>query len=250
MSTAVLRPTQRVPYFAKLAAPALAGLLLALPLVSQAGQLYRYNNEQGGIEISASVPNELVINGYQVIDSATGRVLRTVAPQLTAEQARLKAAREARLAQCSDTQRRVNSLYETLEDIDHAENQALDSIETRIINAQAGLTQLRNQERDLEDQAARLERSGHGVTASLVGDIDLAKTQIENLEVEILGRRVEQDEARKQFDRDREVFQQGDCAKIAAKVTILSLQQEAKQAADLAKKRHTCRQWLDLPVAE
>ena len=231
-----------------------ARIALSLALVASlaapsawAGQLYRYANEQGGTVISSSVPNDVVRNGYQVIDSATGRVLRTVAAQLTPKQAKLKAAREARFAQCKDSQRRVNSLYEADEDIDHAEKQALDSIETRIVNAQASLTQMRNQERDLEDQAARLERSGHGVTPVLVGNIKQAKDQIQNLELEILGRRVEQDEARKQFDRDREVFRQGDCSEIARSVTLLSLEREAEQN----KREHAMRrQWLEYPVAE
>lgn len=226
-------------------AAALAASLLAP--ASWAGQLYRYANEQGITVIGSTVPNDIVRNGYQVIDSATGRVLRTVAAQLTPKQAKLKAAREEKYAQCKDSQRRVNSLYEADEDIDHAEKQALDSIETRIINAQASLTQMRNQERDLEDQAARLERSGHGVTPILVGNIKQAKAQIQNLELEILGRRVEQDEARKQFNRDREVFLQGDCGEIANKVTLLTLEQDAEQS----KREHAMRrQWLDYPVAE
>lgn len=228
---------------------ALGTALLAMTLApaTWAGQLYRYANAQGGVVIGSNVPNDLVRNGYQVIDSATGRVLRTVAAQLTPKQAKLKAAREERYAQCRDSQRRVNSLYETNEDIDHAEKQALASIETRIINAQASLTQMRNQERDLEDQAARLERSGHGVTPILVGNIEQAKAQIQNLELETLGRRVEQDEARKQFDRDREVFLQGDCSVIAEQVTLHSLEKEKEAAAQQQAAR---RNWLDLPVAE
>lgn len=220
-------------------------MAVALAPATWAGQLYRYANSEGGVVIGSSVPNDLVRNGYQVIDSATGRVLRTVAAQLTPKQAKLKAAREARYAQCRDSQRRVNSLYETNADIDHAEKQALASIETRIINAQASLTQMRNQERDLEDQAARLERSGYGVTPILVGNIKQAKAQIQNLELEILGRRIEQDEARTQFDRDREVFLQGDCSEIAKQVTLSSLKRDAKNQAKAAR-----RHWLDQPVAE
>lgn len=225
-------------------AAALMATLIA-PL-SWAGQLYRYANAQGGVVIGSTVPNDMVRNGYQVIDSSTGRVLRTVAAQLTPKQARLKAAREERYAQCKDSQRRVNSLYETNEDIDHAESQALASIETRIINAQASLTQMHNQESDLEDQAARLERSGYGVTSELVGNITQAKGQIQNLELEVLGRRIEQDEAGKQFDRDREVFIQGDCGDIAKQVTLISLEREAQNQ----RKHATRRQWLDYPVAE
>ncbi len=190
-------------------------LLLGVTMSAQAGKLYRYTNAQGAIEIASSIPNELVKNGYQVIDSSSGRVLRTVAPQLTPQQVALKSARQKHIAQCRDAQRRVNSLYQHAEDIDLAERQALDSIETRILNAQASLTQLRIQQRDLEDQAARFERSGHGVTAQLMGNIEKARAQIETLEVEVLARRVEQDEARLQFVRDREVLRQGDCVDIA-----------------------------------
>lgn len=232
-----------------------ASLVVALTVTllapaSWAGQLYRYANEQGGVVIGSTVPNDLVRNGYQVIDSSTGRVLRTIAAQLTPKQAKLKAAREKRYALCRDSQRRVNSLYETTEDIDHAEKQALASIETRIINAQASLTQMRNQERDLEDQAARLERSGHGVTPVLVGNIEQAKAQIQNLELETLGRRIEQDEARKQFDRDREVFAQGDCSEIAKQVTMSTLETELKNQQAVQDKHRTKRRWLDHPVAE
>jgi hypothetical protein len=228
---------------AVMAAAVMATLLAPL---SWAGQLYRFANAQGGVVIGSTVPNDMVRNGYQVIDSATGRVLRTVAAQLTPKQAILKAAREERYSQCRDSQRRVNSLYETNEDIDHAEKQALASIETRIINAQASLTQMRNQELDLEDQAARLERSGYGVTAILVDSIAQAQAQIQNLELETLGRRIEQDEARKQFDRDREVFVQGDCGEIAKQITLNSLEREAQSQ----QKQITRRQWLDYPVAE
>ena len=196
-------------------------LLLSAAAGAHAGKLYRYINAQGATEIASSIPNELVVNGYQVIDSSSGRVLRTVAPQLTPEQVALKSARQEHIARCRDAQRRVNSLYQHSEDIDLAERQALESIETRILNAQASLTQLRIQERDLEDQAARFERSGHGVTAQLMTNIEKAKAQIETLEVEVLARRVEQDEARLQFDRDREVLVQGDCVDIAKRAITM-----------------------------
>ena len=203
-----------------LTAVAVAALLFGATSV-YAGKLYRYTNSQGSTEIASSIPNELVVNGYQVIDSSSGRVLRTVAPQLSPEQVALKNARRKHIAQCHDAQRRVNSLYQHEEDVHHAEKQALASIETRILNAQASLTQLRIQQRDLEDQAARMERSGHGVTAKLMSNIEKARSQIETLEVEVLARRVEQDEARLQFDRDLAVLLQGDCAEIAEKMVTL-----------------------------
>lgn len=199
--------------------------LLSLLIVStaQAGQLYRYRNADGGLEISSSIPNDRVPKGYEVIDSFSGRLLRTVAPQLTPEQAAAKAEHERRVGICEIAQRRVQTMYESNDDIDQAETKALQSLETRIVNAQANLTHLRSQRSKLEDQAARMERSGKGVTPILVGNLERAQNQIQNLEVEIVQRQEEQQETRNGYELDRQIFELGDCEQ-AAKSPLFDLQ--------------------------
>lgn len=189
---------------------ALAGAaMLALP--AHAAQLYRFTNSQGGLELSYSIPNDRVPYGYEVIDSQSGRLLRTVAPQLTPAEAAAKAEHERRMGVCKIAQRRVQTMYESDADIDDAETKAMQSLETRIVNAQANLTHLINQRSRLEDQAAQLERSGRGVTRRLIANLERANNQIKTLEREISQRHAERKETRDGYELDRSIFALGDC---------------------------------------
>lgn len=209
---------------------AAASVLVALTLPAHAGQLYRFTNADGGVELSSSVPNSRVPFGYDVIDSRSGRLLRKVDPQLTPAEAAAKAERERRIGVCAIAQRRVQTMYESDADINDAETKTLQSLETRIVNAQANLTHLRNQRSKLEDQAARLERNGTGVTPVLVGNLDRANTQITNLELEIAHRRQEQDDARAGYEQDRAIFALGDC-EIASQSPLFDLKPPVPEAA-------------------
>ncbi|MFK7912420.1 MAG: hypothetical protein AB8B93_00785 [Pseudomonadales bacterium] len=201
---------------------AAASVLLAATLPAHAGQLYRFTNADGGLELSSSVPNARVPFGYDVIDSRSGRLLRKVDPQLTAAEAAAKAERERRIGVCAIAQRRVQTMYESDADINDAESKALQSLETRIVNAQANLTHLRNQRSKLEDQAARLERNGTGVTPVLVGNLDRANNQIDNLDLEIEHRRQEMADTRAGYEQDRAIFALGDC-EVAASSPLFDL---------------------------
>lgn len=211
---------------------AAATVLVAVSLPAHAGQLYRFTNAEGGVELSSSVPNSRVPFGYDVIDSRSGRLLRKVDPQLTPAQAAAKAERERRIGVCAIAQRRVQTMYESDVDIDDAESKALQSLETRIVNAKANLTHLRNQRSKLEDQAARMERNGTGVTPVLVGNLDRAANQIATLELEIEHRRQEQDDTRSGYEQDRAIFAMGDC-EVASQSPLFDLKLPVpEEAAD------------------
>ena len=202
-------------------------LLVLVALPAQAANLYRFRDANGGLVISSSIPNDRVPLGYEVIDGTSGRTLQKVAPQLSPAEAAAKAEFERRLALCTRAQRRVRTMYEVPEDIDAAETQALESLETRIINAQANLVHVRNQLSQFEQQAARLERNGTGVTAVLVGNIERAKAQIANLEQEIAQRRAEQAATRNEYARDRAIFKVNDC-ELAVDSALFDLGPEAE----------------------
>lgn len=202
--------SQRIAIFVTALAVALA---FALPV--QAAQLYRYRSVDGGLVIASSVPNDRVPLGYEVLDRNTGRLLRTVAPQLTPVEAAAKADFERRLALCEVAQRRVKTMYESDGDIDGAEAQAIESVETRIVNAQANLIHVRKQRDQFQEQAARMERNGQGVNAILVGNIERTQTQIASLEQEIVQRRQEQERIGIEYERDRVMFELGPCEQAA-----------------------------------
>lgn len=219
-----LRPRSRAVgwLLAALAAGSLAGPV-------QAGELYRFKSAGGGLVLSSSIPNERVTQGYEVIDGYSGRVLRTVAPQISAAEAAAKAEFERRVGVCQIALRRVQTMYESNEDIDSAETKALQSLETRIVNAQANLTHLKNQRSNFEDQAARMERSGNGVTPALMGNLERANNQIENLEQEIAHRSAEQEETQAGYALDRKIFAVEDCEAAAVHAVFDS---EDPQLAD------------------
>ena len=126
------------------------GLWLALVApAADAGHLYRYKNDEGFWVISGSIPAERVTQGYRIIDEA-GRVVEEIAPQMSPEEARAHLAALEEQRKREEEIRRINLLYGSEEDIDHALNKALRSIDTSIANTQANIIQLRGQRQSLD----------------------------------------------------------------------------------------------------
>lgn len=189
--------------------------LLAGVVADAAGvRFYRYTNAQGATEISSSIPSDRVKHGYQIIDGTSGRVLQTIDPQLSDEAARRKAAQDAKMADCKAAVRRVRALYQSEAEIFAAETQALESIDTRIVNARANITQLETQLAELEQRAARIERSGQALGVELLSSIESAREQITRLEEEVATRRAEQDTARGEYAAERALFANPRCEEL------------------------------------
>jgi hypothetical protein len=188
-------------------------LLASLAGVVQAGdmRLYRYKDLNGNLVLSYAIPGDRVAGGYQVIDAGTGRVLETVPAQLSPEQLAARQAREQARAACMADLERVQTLYSSEREIDRALEEALHSIDGRIKNAEANLTQLRGEQRKLEKEAAQLERTGGALSEMLVGNIERTQTQIETLEAEVVQRHSDKETARARFAEDLAIFKRGRC---------------------------------------
>ena len=198
-----------------IAGAALGSLLLCLALpveaASQGGRLYRYINAQGLVEISHAVPPSRVAQGYEVLDAGTGRVIETIAAQLSPEQLAVKRERDRTVEVCRQNIERVSSLYGSAEDIERARQQTRQSLETRITNLASGVTLEERRLEDSQRDAAQRERTGRAVTEDLLTSIDRSKAQIRALQAEIVQRRQEQEAEEQRFDEDRRLFEQGDC---------------------------------------
>lgn len=190
----------------------LAGcLVLLLPISSEAARFFRYVDDHGKLVLSHTIPNERVKYGYEIVDE-NARVIQTVAPQLTEAQYQQRLAQEAQLRECRHAIDRVHGLYRSMDDIDYAEKQALNSLDVQITNTKANLSHLKNQREQLEAQAAQLDITGKQIPASLLDNIESAKSQEGNLSEQIELRYADKLTVRKDHAFDRKVFLLEDCA--------------------------------------
>jgi len=191
-------------------------LVMLLPAAAAAsGRLYRYTNEQGRLEISHAIPAHRVAGGYQILDARTGRVIETVAPELTPAELQAQLQRERDEAVCRQAIDRVTTLYGSVQDIDAAQRHAERAIETRIAHTETNLALEQRRLEDHQREAAQRERSGRPVTEELLEGIARSRAQIRSMEVEIEQRRNEQVEARTRFVEDRRLFEAGTCQTVA-----------------------------------
>ncbi len=197
--------------WARRAAVVTMAVILLIPSWASANRLYRYLDANGQVAISHSIPGDRVRFGYEVVDAVSGRVIEVVEAQKSPEEiARLEREAAARKA-CEDALDRVYSVYQSELDIEKAEQQTLESLEQRIANAEFNLERARSQKEGFEATAARLERAGEELDASLLSNIERSQVQVDSLETEIGQRRREQEDAKERFARDRALYRQETC---------------------------------------
>lgn len=184
-------------------------LFITLPVLGET-LLYRFTNAQGKVEISSSIPNERVKFGYDVLDQS-GRVIRRVAPELTGAELEAKRKKEAELAKCRETWRRVSAMYQTEADIALFEKEEIEALETAVANERANLLVLKGQHTDLLAQAARIERSGGTLNSVLIQNIERAASQVKLLEQSIRKRESERKRISSRFNAERAAFRRGNC---------------------------------------
>jgi hypothetical protein len=148
-------------------------LIMLLPALAGAGELYRYLSDKGVVVLDRQgVPPQYIGKGYEVLDDQ-GRLLRTIPPAPTAEErAKLD---QAKLQATSDTQ--LLRLYSSLEDVDRARERKLTELDAAIAAARGNLQSLRTQQANFQSQAAEQERAGRAVPESVL-------VQISNLKAE------------------------------------------------------------------
>ena len=185
-------------------------LLVGFAPAILAAELFRYRNSDGVIVLANTIPAEYARNGYTVIDHR-GRVLRVVPRQLSG--AELEARAEAEAAEQAAhaerlAQRRADEellrLYSTPEDVDRAMERKLASIEGAIDTVKANIQRLRTQKRNLQAQAAEIERSGQGLSQNILSGIRSIQDQIAEKEREIEARQMEVLATRAEYEKDRD----------------------------------------------
>jgi hypothetical protein len=178
--------------------------LLAMPVKQlSAVELYKYRNADGNFEVSNAVPANLASKGYTVVNTQ-GQILRVIAPQMTAAELQKKAAldklNEEKLAVIK-WEDELMLRYSSPADVEYARDQKTRAIETMVASTLLNIDRLKVQKRQLENQAANMERAGQALTPQLLRNLDIVEEQIQGRLEEVAARKAEQAETLEEFER-------------------------------------------------
>lgn len=156
-------------------------LLIALPLVGQAAELYRYLDRNGTLVIDRQgVPPEYAGKGYDVLNEQ-GRVIRKVAPALPAAEL----DRQARERQQAVVDGQLRKLYSNVEDVDRAKTRKLTELDGLMQIKKANLEAARQLQSQLMEQAAVQQRNGQALPADLQARLDAAAADQVRLQADL-----------------------------------------------------------------
>lgn len=172
---------------------------LLLPLWANAAEMYRYTNAQGITVIDRQgVPSEFIAKGYEVLNEQ-GRVVRVVPPAPSAEEMQKILADRERAK--SDAQ--LLRLYSSLEDVDRAQARKLAELDGLIGVAKGNLQSVRQQQANLQKQAADQERAGREVPKPLLDQISSQRDEQVRVKKDIERYQAARAQAQKTFAADR-----------------------------------------------
>lgn len=177
---------------------------------AESSTLYRYKDESGHTVLSYSIPAERVRFGYDLVDKS-GRLIQRIAPQLSADAYQAKIARDLATQACEKMSDRVRKLYQGLEDIETAEQKALESIDKAINNLRANLSIAASQRLSYEREAAQKDLAGRRIPNALLDSISRAKVQEQTFASEIEKRFADKLTSRETYAYERQVFRLENC---------------------------------------
>lgn len=189
-----------------------AGLWLSLSVGCVASALaddspgivfYRYVDSRGVTVLDRQgVPPEYSGKGYEVLNQR-GRVIQTVAPAPTADQAREAQAAALAAKVQADADAQLLHLYSGVADVERARTRKLAELDALISVAQGNIQGLTTQQAALQSQAADQERAGRQVPQSLIDQMNDVRDQQQDLKVDILRYQTARQQADTDFGQDR-----------------------------------------------
>jgi len=183
--------------------------LLALPILTPAAPkqnepagevMYRYTKPDGTLAVSATLNEQAIHAGYQVLDH-NGRVLRREPPAPPEEQARRRQAiaAEQQAQRQAERDKELERLYAGPEDAVRARERQIEALELRISYATNTLAQL-EEKRDQEvSLAARAERAGRPVPEGTRQAIEEYQRRMAHVRQEIAGYEKDKQAVREQY---------------------------------------------------
>lgn len=162
--------------------------------------MYRYHKPDGSLAVSATLNQQAIHAGYQVLD-LNGRVLRREPAAPPEEQARRREAMEARrqALQQAEQDKQLQRLYAGPEDAVRARERQIDALELRISYATNTLAQLEEKRDEEVSLAARAERAGRPVPEGTRQAIEDFQRRMDQVREEIAGYEKDKQAVREQY---------------------------------------------------
>ncbi|MEH6580688.1 MAG: hypothetical protein V7754_02040 [Halioglobus sp.] len=187
---------------------------LLSPSLVQAGDMYRYINDEGNVVLGYQVPTTDVKKGYEVLNE-DGIVIQVVPRELTEEERENITAQEALVAAAEAEKERLRlwdeSLllrYSTVEDIEAARKRAMSSLLINVSILRSNTRSLKQQVENYQAQAADIERRGGEVDPQRLAAIDDLQGEIQATERSIVERNKETEEVKAAYQMDIDRFEQ------------------------------------------
>ena len=201
------RPTAASPLL-------LSAILLTLPPLVPAADLYRYTNDEGTVVIDHRIPPQYVARGYEILNEK-GVVVEVVPRELTPEERASRDAAEQLAAEAAAEQKRLREWdeslllrYSTIEDIEAARERELRDLRIRLSILKSNKRSLKQQVETYQAQAADQERMGRVVDAKHLKAIEDLQGEIAITDRSIADREQEIAEVTADFQQDIDRFEQ------------------------------------------
>ena len=187
-----------------------AGLLLMLVLSAQAqaNTFFRVINEQGVVELKATITPEEAKRGYSIVNLG-GNVVKEVAPELTAEEY-AKLSEEMKAQRDLEERKKRSQLYDeslllrysSVVDLEAERKRKLNEFDVRISILRNNLYSLKEKAVSQQATAANLERRGAEVPQQLAENIADLESEMKEAEASIAARIVEKQKIAEKYDAD------------------------------------------------
>lgn len=170
---------------------------------AQAG-MYRYEDENGRMVISNTIPQEATKRGYDILGN-NGRVVETVPPAPTAEEIAAREAEKERKRQAELQRQKDEKLLERYSHPDQAVramHRKIREMEGMIQLKRGNISVISSQLNNEQSRAADMERAGREVPEASLEKIRRLEAQIDDVEQEIQNQRRQIEEMKDEFKAD------------------------------------------------
>ncbi len=171
-------------------------LILALLMVltistANAGQLYRYTDDQGNTVLNRTIPPQFVGKGYDILNEK-GRLIERIPPALTPEQIAARDAERERQRQLELQRQEQQRIDEELRQLYSHPDDAVRVVKRRIQDINGIIELKRNQIESAEQEiikqegiAANIQRNGRAIPDNILNTIQSLKKDIINAGADI-----------------------------------------------------------------